>query len=145
MKIRIDANMMWSVPAAIKWIRGLEQFDLQYVEQPVPDFDVQGLAQVRRSVSVPVAADEACTDLRSALELIKADACDVFVVYLSEAGGLTRARQIATVADAAGKWCDRQLGGAGRRDDGQRAHLVASSTSSRSRATPTTRCRRATC
>ena len=128
-KIRIDANMMWSVPAAIKWIRGLEQFDLQYVEQPVPDFDLQGLALVRRSVSVPIAADEACTDLRSALDLIKADACDVFVVYPSEAGGLTRARQIATVADAAGKWCAigswAELGVATMAN----AHLVASSTS----------------
>ena len=104
-RLRIDANMIWSVPAAIKWIRGLEKFDLQYVEQPVPDFDVAGLAQVRRSVSVPIAADEACTDLRSALELVKQDACDVFVVYPSEAGGLMRARQIAAVAEAAGKWC----------------------------------------
>ncbi|HXQ87192.1 MAG TPA: enolase C-terminal domain-like protein, partial [Gaiella sp.] len=104
-KLRIDANMIWSVPAAIKWIRGLEQFDLQYVEQPVPDFDVAGLAQVRRSVAVPIAADEACTDVRSALELVKHDACDVFVVYPSEAGGLTRARQIAAIAEAAGKWC----------------------------------------
>ena len=104
-KLRIDANMIWSVPAAIKWIRGLEQFDLQYVEQPVPDFDVAGLAQVRRSVAVPIAADEGCTDVRSALELIKADACDVFVVYPSEAGGLTKARQIGALADAAGKWC----------------------------------------
>jgi L-alanine-DL-glutamate epimerase-like enolase superfamily enzyme len=104
-KIRIDANMIWSVPAAIKWIRGLEKFDLQYVEQPVLDFDVEGLAQVRRSVAVPIAADEGCTDVRSALDLIKADACDVFVVYPSEAGGLTKARQIAALADAAGKWC----------------------------------------
>jgi len=104
-KIRIDANMIWSVPAAIKWIKGLERFDLQYVEQPVPDFDVQGLAQVRRSVAVPIAADEACTDLRSVLELIKADACDVLVVYPSEAGGLRRAHQIGALADAAGKWC----------------------------------------
>jgi L-alanine-DL-glutamate epimerase-like enolase superfamily enzyme len=104
-KIRIDANMSWSVPAAITWIRGLEQFDLQYVEQPVLDFDVQGLAQVRRSVSVPIAADEACTDIRSALELIQADACDVLVVYPSEAGGLGKARQIGALADAAGKWC----------------------------------------
>jgi L-alanine-DL-glutamate epimerase-like enolase superfamily enzyme len=104
-KLRIDANMIWSVPAAIKWIRGLEKFDLQYVEQPVPDFDVAGLAQVRRSVAVPIAADEACTDVRSALELVKQDACDVFVVYPSEAGGLTRARQIAGIAEAAGKWC----------------------------------------
>jgi L-alanine-DL-glutamate epimerase-like enolase superfamily enzyme len=104
-KIRIDANMNWSVPAAVKWIRGLERYDLQYVEQPVPDFDLDALAQVRRSVSVPIAADEACTDVRSALELIKRDACDVLVVYPSEAGGLTRARQIAALADAAGKWC----------------------------------------
>jgi len=104
-KIRIDANMNWSVPAAVKWIRGLERFELQYVEQPVPDFDLAGMAQVRRSVAVPVAADEACTDLRSAVELVKADACDVFVVYPSEAGGLTRARQIAALADTVGKWC----------------------------------------
>lgn len=104
-KLRIDANMNWSVPAAVKWIKALEPFDIQFVEQPVPDFDVAGLAQVRRSVSVPIAADEACTTVRSALELIEADACDVFVVYPSEAGGLTRALQIGALAQAAGKWC----------------------------------------
>ena len=104
-KIRIDANMNWSVPAAIKWIRALEPLDIQYVEQPVPDFDLAGMAQVRRAVATPIAADEGATSLRSALELINADACDVFVVYPSEAGGLIRATQIAAVAAAAGKWC----------------------------------------
>ena len=126
-KIRIDANMIWSVPAAIKWIRGLEKFDLQYVEQPVPDFDVAGMATVRRAVGVPIAADEGCTDIRSALELIKAEACDVFVVYPSEAGGLTRAREIAALAAAAGKWCAigswAELGAATMAN----AHLVAGS------------------
>jgi L-alanine-DL-glutamate epimerase-like enolase superfamily enzyme len=128
-KLRIDANMNWSVPAAIKWIKALEQFDLQFVEQPVPDFDIAGLAQVRRAVSVAIAADEACTTLRSALELIKADACDVFVVYPSEAGGLTRAMQIGALAVAAGKWCAigswAELGVATTAN----AHLAAASTS----------------
>jgi L-Ala-D/L-Glu epimerase / N-acetyl-D-glutamate racemase len=127
-KLRIDANMSWSVPAAIKWIRALERFDLQYVEQPVPDFDVRGLAQVRRAVQTPIAADEACTTVRSALELIKADACDVFVVYPSEAGGLTRALEIAALAAAAGKWCAvgswAELGVATMAN----AHLTAAST-----------------
>ncbi len=130
-KIRIDANMSWSVPAAIKWIRALEPFDLQFVEQPVPDFDVRGLAEVRRAVSVPIAADEACTSVRSALELIRADACDVFVVYPSEAGGLTRAAQIAALAEAAGKWCAvgswAELGIATTAN----VHLAASSTTFR--------------
>ena len=104
-KIRIDANMNWSVPAAIKWIRALEQFDLQYVEQPVPDFDLAGHgAGAARGLDAD-RRRRGCTSVRSALELIKADACDVFVVYPSEAGGLTRARQIAALAAAAGKWC----------------------------------------
>lgn len=127
-KIRIDANMIWSVPAAISWIRGLEKFDLQYVEQPVPDFDLAGMATVRRAVGVPIAADEGCTDVRSALELIKAEACDVFVVYPSEAGGLSRARQIAALAEASGKWCAigswAELGAATMAN----AHLVAATT-----------------
>jgi L-alanine-DL-glutamate epimerase-like enolase superfamily enzyme len=127
-KIRIDANMMWSVPAAIKWIRTLERFDLQYVEQPVPDFDLEGMAQVRRSVGVPIAADEACTDLRSVLALLRAEACDVLIVYPSEAGGLMRARHVAAVADAAGKWCAigswAELGVA----TAANVHVVASST-----------------
>ncbi len=127
-KIRVDANMNWSVPAAIKWIRALEQFDLQYVEQPGPDFDIAGMAQVRRAVATPIAADESCTSVRSALELIKADACDVFVVYPSEAGGLTRALQIGALAAAAGKWCAigswAELGVATTAN----AHLAAAST-----------------
>ena len=65
--------------------------------------------------------------MRSALELIKADACDVFVVYPSEAGGLTRARQIGALAAAAGKWCVigswAELGVATTAN----AHLVAAS------------------
>jgi L-alanine-DL-glutamate epimerase-like enolase superfamily enzyme len=105
MKIRVDANMNWSVPTAIRWIKELQKYDLQFVEQPVPDYDLPGMAAVRRAVDVPIGADESCTSVWSVLQLLKHEACDVFVVYLSEAGGLSKARQIAAIADAAGKWC----------------------------------------
>ena len=105
MKIRIDANMNWNVPTAVKWIKALTKFDLQYVEQPVPDFDLDAMSAVRRAVGVPIAADEGCSTVERALAHIKKEACDVFVVYVSEAGGLTRARQIAAMADACGMWC----------------------------------------
>jgi L-alanine-DL-glutamate epimerase-like enolase superfamily enzyme len=104
-KIRIDANMNWSVPTAIKWIKTLQKYDIQYVEQPVPDYDLDGLATVRRAVDVPIATDESCSSVERVLEMIKRDACDVFVVYVSESGGLSRARTIASIADACGKWC----------------------------------------
>lgn len=105
MKIRIDANMNWNVPTAIKWIKELQRFKIMYVEQPVPDYDLDGMAAVRRAVDVPIAADESCSSVERVLEMIKRDSCDVFVVYVSEAGGLSRARTIASIADACGKWC----------------------------------------
>ncbi|HIE52154.1 MAG TPA: hypothetical protein EYP85_10375 [Armatimonadetes bacterium] len=104
-KIRVDANMAWSVPTAIKTIRRLEPYGLQFVEQPVPWYDREGLAQVRAAVETPIAADESCTGLREALALIEKRACDVLVVYVSEAGGLTKAQQIVRLADAVGMWC----------------------------------------
>ena len=105
LKIRIDSNMNWNVPTAIKWIKALQKFDLQYVEQPVPEFDLDAMNAVRRAVSVPIAADEGCSTVERALAHIKKEACDVFVIYVSEAGGLMRARQIASMADACGMWC----------------------------------------
>jgi len=104
-KIRVDANMNWSIPTAVKWIRALQKYNIQYVEQPVPDYDLDGMAAVRRAVDVPIASDESCTSVERVLEMIKRDSCDVFVVYVSEAGGLSRARTIASIADACGKWC----------------------------------------
>lgn len=104
-KIRVDANMNWSVPTAIKWIKAMEPYRIQYVEQPVPDYDLDGMAAVRRAVSIPIAADESCSSVERVLEMIKRESCDVFVVYVSEAGGLSRARTIASIADACGKWC----------------------------------------
>lgn len=104
-KIRVDANMNWSVPTAIKWIKAMQPYGIQYVEQPVPDYDLDGMAAVRRAVEVPIASDESCSSVERVLEMIKRESCDVFVVYVSEAGGLTRARTIASIADACGKWC----------------------------------------
>ena len=105
MKIRIDANMNWSVPTAIKWIQALQKYDLMYVEQPVPDYDLDGMAAVRKAVGAPIAADESCSTIERVVEMIKKESCDIFVVYVSEAGGLSRAGTIASIADACGKWC----------------------------------------
>ena len=104
-RIRVDANMHWSLPTAIKWIKAMQPYGLQYVEQPLPDYDLDGMAALRRAVEVPIATDESCSSVERVLEMIKREVCDVFVVYISEAGGLTRAHTIASIADACGKWC----------------------------------------
>jgi L-alanine-DL-glutamate epimerase-like enolase superfamily enzyme len=128
MKIRIDANMNWNVPTAIKWIKALQKYNIMYVEQPVPDYDLDGMAAVRRAVDVPIAADESCSSVERVLEMIKRDSCDVFVVYVSEAGGLSRARTIASIADSCGKWCTMGTWAETGVATIAGAHVIASST-----------------
>jgi len=127
--IRVDANMAWSVPTAIRAVETLKPFGLQCVEQPVPWHDLDGLREVRLATGVPVAADESCTGIREALALIEKRACDIFTLYVSEAGGLTKAQAITRLADAAGiscilgTWAELGLGTAAA------MHLLASSRS----------------
>lgn len=104
-KIRVDANMAWNPTTAIKVLRQMEPFDIQYAEQPVPWYDLDGMARVRNSVAIPIAADESCTGFQEALALVQHQACDVFVVYVSEAGGLIRAQQIVRLAEEVGIAC----------------------------------------
>ncbi len=100
--LRADANEAWDVPGAVDAIRALGPFELDWVEQPVAADDLAGLAHVRRSVSVKIAADQAVhtrAELRSVLER---EAADAVVVGSHEAGGLWRWRQLATLAEAHG-------------------------------------------
>ncbi|MET3292981.1 hypothetical protein EDM56_14130 [Brevibacillus fluminis] len=104
-KLRIDANQIWSVSTAIRAINQMAKYDLQLVEQPTPYYDIDGLATVSRSVPVPITADESCTSFDSALKLIEKRAVAAFTVYPSEAGGLLKAKQIVELADTYGIWC----------------------------------------
>ncbi|PYI51290.1 mandelate racemase/muconate lactonizing enzyme family protein [Paenibacillus flagellatus] len=104
-KLRIDANQIWSVPTAIRAINKMAEYDLQLVEQPVPYYDIDGLAAVSRSVPVPITADESCTTFDSAVKLIEKGAVSAFTVYPSEAGGLLKAKQIVELANSYGIWC----------------------------------------
>ncbi|MFN3652097.1 MAG: mandelate racemase/muconate lactonizing enzyme family protein [Armatimonadota bacterium] len=126
-QLRVDANMAWSRSTAVRAINQLAEFGIQYVEQPIPCGDPEGMAMVARQVSVPLAADEGITGIKDALALVEHRAVEVFVLYVSEAGGLTRARDIVHLADAAGiacvtgTWAELGVGTAAA------AHLVASS------------------
>ena len=100
--LRVDANMGWSSPKeAVRCIRELEDYDLELVEQPLHSSDLDGLRFVREHVDVPIMADESVWTPEDALTCIRAQAADVFNVYVAEAGGLGPASRIFAIAEAA--------------------------------------------
>ena len=56
------------------------------------------LADVRRHVTVPIIADESLYTLQDAMSLARANAADVFSIYIGKGGGIQPARKVAAVA-----------------------------------------------
>ncbi len=99
--ISIDANQGWTVPQAISALKAMEKFNIEYVEQPVAAWDIEGLRTVRRRSPIPIMADEALFSPQDAIRLIRAEACDYFNIKLMKAGGISHSLKIAHIAEAA--------------------------------------------
>lgn len=89
--LRIDANGAWTPKEAVAAIRKLERHDLQFVEQPCAT--LEDLAEVRRRVSSPIAADESIATPEDVRAALRAEACDVVNVKLAMSGGIGPARE----------------------------------------------------
>jgi muconate cycloisomerase len=106
-KLGVDANGGWSAPnVAISTINQLcEECQIYFAEQPVPAGNPAAMAEVRRNVPVPIVADESIYTLDDAKTLVRAEAADVFSIYVGKAGGIGPARAIAEFAHSAGIKC----------------------------------------
>ena len=100
-RLCVDANCGYSTPyEAVRIIRRMEPAGLIYAEQPVEGID--GLAEVRRAIGVPLMADESAWNARDAIEIAERRAADIVSIYTTKPGGLYRAMQVAAVVRAAG-------------------------------------------
>ena len=101
-QLRCDANQVVSVGTAISTIRKLEEQQVAMIEQPVPRWDLEGLAQVVRAVNIPVGVDESLSSPRDALNIIQTKAADFYSIKTTKQGGLLNAKKIAGMVQAAG-------------------------------------------
>lgn len=101
-RLRVDPNCAWSVPDAIRMIRALEPYGIDWVEQPTTLLSVTALRQVREAVHVPVAADQAVHTPADVYDVVRQRAADAVVLSPHEAGGLLAFRKAAAIAEAGG-------------------------------------------
>ncbi len=101
-QIRLDANQAWTVDEAIAQIERFEPLDIEYVEQPVAASDLAGMAKVRRSVGIAIAADESITNINALQQAIAIEAADIAIIKPMAMGGILTARKAAYIALEAG-------------------------------------------
>ena len=104
-QIYLEINQQWNVSNALKSIRELQRFDLLFVEQPVPKWDLSGLKEVKDRSPVPVAADESVGSLQSVFQFASGRQADIINLYVQKTGGIYRTHQAISVLEAAGMQC----------------------------------------
>ncbi|ROP42600.1 L-talarate/galactarate dehydratase [Saccharothrix texasensis] len=97
--LMVDANQQWDRPTALRVGRALEEFDLVWIEEPLDAHDVEGHAELARSLTTAVASGEMLTSVAEHYELIRAGAVDVLQPDAPRVGGITQFLKLATLAD----------------------------------------------
>lgn len=97
-RIRVDANEAWGATEAVRKSAWLADADVEFVEQPVPATDREGLRYVYEQSAIPVAVDES-VEVASDVPRV-ADRTDIVVLKLMKCGGLREARKFIHTARA---------------------------------------------
>ncbi len=96
--VRVDANGAWTLPQAVEAAAALTASGpLEYLEQPCATVDE--LAQLRRLIDVPVAADESIRKAGDPLAVVRAGAADIAVLKVAPLGGISALLAIAAQID----------------------------------------------
>lgn len=101
--LALDTNCPWSVSQSIEQARALESVRLAWLEEPVwPPEDFAGLARVRASAAMPIAAGENVAGIHEFGAMLRAGAVDICQPSVIKFGGIEAVAQAVTLAQAHG-------------------------------------------
>jgi L-fuconate dehydratase len=87
--IAMDANQVWDVPTATRWVRELAPFRPAWIEEPTSPDDILGTAAIRRGVQpVRVASGEHVVNRVMFKQLLQAEAIDVMQIDACRVAGV---------------------------------------------------------
>jgi D-galactarolactone cycloisomerase len=98
--LMVDANSAYDARTAIQIGRRLEKYNLEWFEEPVPPYDLNGYREVRRNQGIPLAAGEGEFTLYGFRDLLATGAVDVVQPDAGRMGGFTEGIRIAALIQA---------------------------------------------
>jgi len=98
--ILIGTHGQMTTHSAIRLAKRLEKYDPLWYEEPVPPENVDEMARVARSTSIPIATGERLSTVYEFTELLEKQAAAILQMALGRVGGILEAKTIAGMAEA---------------------------------------------
>jgi L-alanine-DL-glutamate epimerase-like enolase superfamily enzyme len=95
-----DAHGTYTVAEAKRFCRLVEDDNLLWLEEPVSADDKRGMAEVRASTAIPIAAGESEFNRFDFRDIAELRAADIFQPDLAICGGISEAMRIGAIASA---------------------------------------------
>jgi O-succinylbenzoate synthase len=108
--LQVDANTAYT-RADAQHLAELDEFGLLLIEQPLPEEDVRGHAEIAQVVRTPICLDESITSADAAEDAIAMGACRIVNIKAGRVGGYLEARRVHDVCASHGVpvWCGGML------------------------------------
>jgi galactonate dehydratase len=100
MEVMVEGHGFWSLPAALKIARALEEFRPAWLEDLMRADDLDALADLRRGTRCPILASEYLATRYEYRPLLEKQAADIVTIDPTWAGGITECRKVCTLAEA---------------------------------------------
>lgn len=99
-KLMVDANQGLSESEAIRLGRRLEAFDLTWFEEPLPAWDLEGIARVAAALDTPIASGETEYTRYGFRQMLTLRSADILMPDLQRVGGVSEFMRVGHMAEA---------------------------------------------
>ena len=100
--LMVDVNQQWDRTTALRMGRALEAFNLEWIEEPLDAYDVEGHAALSAQLDTPVGSGEMLTSAREVQAFIDGGALDLVMHDAPRIGGITPFLKVAAMAENRG-------------------------------------------
>ena len=99
-KLMADANQGLNESQAIRLGRALEEFDLTWFEEPLPAWDLDGLARVAAALETPIASGETEYTRYGFRRMLELRSADILMPDLQRVGGVSEFIRVGHMAES---------------------------------------------
>jgi L-alanine-DL-glutamate epimerase-like enolase superfamily enzyme len=99
-KLMADANQGLNEAQAIRLGRMLEPFDLTWFEEPLPAWDLEGLARVSAALDTPIASGETEYTRYGFRRMLELRSADILMPDLQRVGGVSEFMRVSHMAES---------------------------------------------